>query len=520
MKFIPEALLKNLYTRGSLQNEPEGFSFKIKNRLASAQLVALLELEVNGTPIPFENVSAEINGQQSIAALDLNNGSKIDFGLGKAFKVQVQFDRLNEGQHTLKINFKTTPFGKLKFTVKDQVLENGQSEEAISKIPRSEEDDHSQQAVEERKKFAAAFSGFDFDHANFDQENPEVYKNNVENLVGLAKIPLGIAGPIQINGTHAKGEFLIPMATTEGSLIASYNRGMKLINLCGGVTCIVVEDRMQRAPVFVFKSATQTVDFAKWVEAHHNQIKAVAEESSSIAKLTEIEKYITNKFVFLRFNYSTGDAAGQNMVSKATFEACNWILDQYKSGIENFYLESNMATDKKPSFINSLMTRGKRVTAEIVFKRELLIREMGVEPEQVQNHSSVANIGAMMSGTNNNGLHSTNALAALFIALGQDVANLAESSAGFMYSQITPEGDLYGSITLPSLIIATHGGGTGLPTQRECLQLMDCYGPSKALKLAEIIAGVVAAGEISLAAGISSLDWVSAHEQLGRNRNT
>jgi hydroxymethylglutaryl-CoA reductase (NADPH) len=276
---------------------------------------------------------------------------------------------------------------------------------------------------------------------------------------------------------------------------------------------------MQRAPVFVFDDARAARDFVDWVKMNFIKIAEEAESTSSVARLQYIDPYLSNKFAFLRFNYSTGDAAGQNMVGRATFAACSWILDHYKENpIRHFYLESNFATDKKASQVNIMRTRGKRVTAEITLKRDVLIQHMRVAPENLAYHYGIANIGAFMSGANNNGLHSANAITAMFIATGQDVANVAESSAGIVYCEITPEKDLYFSITIPSLIIATYGGGTGLATQRECLEMLDCYGKDKVMKLAEIIAGVVLAGEISLASAISSSDWVSSHEQYGRNR--
>jgi hydroxymethylglutaryl-CoA reductase (NADPH) len=204
-------------------------------------------------------------------------------------------------------------------------------------------------------------------------------------------------------------------------------------------------------------------------------------------------------------------------VGRATYAACRWILEQVPT-VRRFYLESNLATDKKASQVNLMRTRGKRVTAECVVKRSVLRDVTRVEPESLAYHWGVANVGAILSGANNNGLHSPNALAALFIATGQDAANVAEGSAGIAYCELTPERDLYLSITIPSLIVATHGGGTGLPTQRECLEVLGCFGSGKVEKLTEIMAGVVLAGEISLAAAISSLEWVSAHEKYGRNR--
>ena len=205
------------------------------------------------------------------------------------------------------------------------------------------------------------------------------------------------------------------------------------------------------------------------------------------------------------------------MVGRATFAACGWILDNYQ-GIRHFYLESNLATDKKASQVNLMKTRGKRVIAEATVKRDVLIERMRVEPESLFYHYNVSNVGSILSGANNNGLHSANGITAMFIATGQDVANVAESSAGIIYTELTPENDLYISMTIPSLIVATYGGGTGLPTQRESLELLGCYGKGKVKRLAEIIGGVVLAGEISLASAISSSDWVSSHEQYGRNR--
>ena len=333
----------------------------------------------------------------------------------------------------------------------------------------------------------------------------------------MAQVPIGIAGPLKINGEHAQGEFVVPLATTEGTLVASYNRGMKLLNMSGGVTATVVDDAMQRAPVFIFENARGARDFVKWIKANFEKIKEEAEATSSIAKLTYIDHFLSNKFAFLRFNFKTGDAAGQNMVGRATFAACGWILDHYE-GIENFYLESNFATDKKASQINIMRTRGKRVTAEATIKREHLLEVMRVDPKQIDYHGRVAGVGSFLSGVNNTGLHSPNGITAMFIATGQDVANVSESSAAMMYSELTDDGDLYVSITIPSLIVATYGGGTGIGTQRECLELLDCYGRDRVYKFAEIVASVVLAGEISLASAISSSDWVSSHEQYGRNR--
>lgn len=377
--------------------------------------------------------------------------------------------------------------------------------------------DHCAAAIARRQEFVERGSGVRLDHLRRFSFDPATTRNNIESLVGAAQIPLGVAGPLLVNGEYAKGEFLIPLATTEGSLVASYNRGMKVLNLSGGVTCTIAEDRMQRAPVFIFASAREARAFRDWVQEHLGAIKVAAESTSRVAKLLLIETYLSNNFAFLRFDFATGDAAGQNMVGRATFVACEWIR-RANPTVTRYYLESNFATDKKVSHVNTLHTRGKRVTAEATIPRDLLRERLRADPVRLRDHGLVASVGAFLSGASNNGLHAANAIAAMFIATGQDVANVAEGSAAAVYGDVTPAGDFYLSITLPSLIVATHGGGTGLATQQECLAILGCAGSGNVNKLAEIIAAVVLAGELSLAAAISAQEWVSAHERFGRNR--
>ena len=368
-----------------------------------------------------------------------------------------------------------------------------------------------------RQAFASERTGASLRHVAHFSLDPQELAGNTENFIGVAQVPIGIAGPLRVNGEHAVGDFLIPLATTEGTLVASYNRGIKVLNLAGGATCTVLDDCMQRAPVFVFADAREARAFRDWVALQLPAIREAAEATSRHAKLVQIETYLAAKLAYLRFGFTTGDAAGQNMVGRATLAACEWIL-AHARGVRRFYLESNLATDKKASQVNTMRTRGKRVTAEATVPAAVLRRVLRVEPEQLAYHAGVANVGAMLAGTNNNGLHSANGITAMFIATGQDVANVAEGSAALVYGEVTRAGDLYISITIPSLIVATHGGGTGLPTQRECLEMLGCTGRGTVNKLAEIIAGVVLAGELSLAGAISSLEWVSAHEQYGRNR--
>ena len=514
MNFIPKSLLKKLYTRGSLQRADDGFTFNIKNRLIDVHLSGVKDFEVDGKKISNQKLFAKIGNGPWQSAEQINQQNGFPLGLGKSFDVKVEYPLNGHQELALSFKFDTKPFGRLSFSVDDQI--SVETEERENKIPRIIDNDHSFEAIEKRLSHIEKFTGVRPQNLNSTPNDLSAYQGNIEHLTGFASVPIGIAGPIKINGAHAQGEFLVPLATTEGTLVASYNKGIKLVNESGGATCRVVEDGMQRAPVFIFKSVTEATDFSKWIKTVEQELKAYAEQGSNHLKYKSVEVYQGGNNVFLRFNFFTGDAAGQNMSNKAAFQICQWILETY-AGIEHFFLESNMASDKKHSFINSLNSRGKKVIAEITFSHDLLVKNFGVDAHQLQKHFGVANLGGMMAGVNNNGLHAANAIAALFIALGQDVANLAESTAGFVHCEVKENGDLYGTITLPSLIVGTVGGGTSLPTQKECLEIMDCHGNGKAKKLAEIIAGVVLAGEISLAAAISSLDWVAAHEDLGRN---
>jgi hydroxymethylglutaryl-CoA reductase (NADPH) len=384
-------------------------------------------------------------------------------------------------------------------------------------VPRDKEDDYTRDAAGLRQAFLREQTGAELEHVSSYSIDPALLAGNIEQFLGAAQVPIGVAGPLLVDGEHAQGEFYVPLATAEGTLVASYNRGMKLLHAAGGVKTTVIDDRMQRAPCFLFASAREAREFSAWLDEHFDEIKAAAEATTRAGRLIEIEKYSASRMLFTRFDYTTGDAAGQNLTGKATQAACHWILEQ-RPDIEQYFLESNFATDKKSSQINILQTRGKRVVAEATIPDILLREGMGSSSELLFRAREVANLGGFMAGVNNNGAHSANGITAIFIATGQDAANVAESSAALVYAEHRPNGDFYYSVTIPSLIVATYGGGTGLPTQRECLELLGCYGEGKVLKLAEIIAATVLCGEVSLGSAIVSEDWVRAHDLLGRNR--
>jgi hydroxymethylglutaryl-CoA reductase (NADPH) len=515
MQFIPKALLKKLYNRSSLRNAADGVRLTVKNRLAPTRLERIERVALDGREISASDIRLRFDGGPPMPADQLAAEQGVDFPLGTLLTMDLTIDPLEPGEHEIELAFRAERFGALSFSVRDALHTGKRDPDAI---PRDPADDYSATIIAERQAFVEEKTGHALDHITRYSIDPGTTRGNLEHFAGVAQIPLGIAGPLKINGDHAKGEFYVPLATTEGTLVASYNRGMKVLAGSGGVRCAVVGDNMQRAPVFGFGSALEARHFVDWLVAHMDQIKQVCRDSDPFVKLKHVDYYLASRFAYTRFNFTTGDAAGMNMVGKATFAACNWILGQFEEAeVKDFFLESNFATDKKASQINTMRTRGKRVTAECLVKREVLRDIMDADTEQLAQHSRIANVGTMLSGANNNGAHAANGITAMFIATGQDVANVAESSAGILYTELTEDKDLYISITLPSLIVATIGGGTGLPTQQEALKMMDCAGIGRVQKFAEIVAGTVLAGEVSLAAAISSLDWVSSHDQYGRN---
>ncbi|NCF17650.1 MAG: hydroxymethylglutaryl-CoA reductase [Haliea sp.] len=392
-----------------------------------------------------------------------------------------------------------------------------------AKIPRSRENDYTGEIIAERQQFLEEKSGTTLNHTKHYSFDPESMEGNCEQLFGVAQLPIGVAGPLLVNGEHAQGEFYVPMATIEGTLIASYNRGMRVIRESGGVTTTVVSEAMQRAPAFFFKNARDGRDFAQWLRDNFEVIKAQAESTTSVGKLLEIEIYPVHNIVYTRFDYSTGDAAGQNMTGMATFVACEWIRANYQK-LRTYGLSGGWDSEKKTSFVNSLKGRGRKVTAELTIPRQVLEDVLRTTPEQLRNSHGVNTLSAYLTGASNNAAHPANGLAALYMATGQDMANIGEANQCSVYSYVTSSGDFYYSITLPALIMASFGGGTNLATQRECLELMGCFGKGKAYKLLEIAAGLVVAGELSLVSAArtdretGTNEWVDAHEKLGRNR--
>ncbi|MEM8499808.1 MAG: hydroxymethylglutaryl-CoA reductase [Pseudomonadota bacterium] len=386
------------------------------------------------------------------------------------------------------------------------------------RIPRDKQNDYSLHAVRTRREFIQQHTGASLNHTGQFSTPPDAVSGNCENFSGMTQMPLGLAGPVLINGEHAQGEFYVPLATTEGTLVASYSRGMRAITASGGITTTVFDDVMQRAPAFKFSSAREVKKFMQWFDGNYNAVKEQAESTSSVAKLEFVQRWPMHNLLYMRWNYSTGDAAGQNMVSKATDHAAKWIVRNYPNETPYYQFSGGVDTDKKHSHLNFMHSRGKRVVAELLLKKEVLADLFRTDAASLQRFRTVTMMGSQLAGSAYNGGHSANGIASFFIATGQDEANVVESHAGQTFSEAQDNGDFYWSWTLPSLIVATFGGGTGLPTQRESLEMMDCYGKGKAKKLAEIVAAVVAAGDVSIASAMAANEFVDSHETYGRNR--
>ena len=347
-----------------------------------------------------------------------------------------------------------------------------------------------------------------------------IFRGNIENFIGMAQMPLGVIGPLRINGAYALGDFYVPMATTEGALVASYNRGAKVLSLSGGARVLCLTERVCRAPGFTFNNLLEAGQFINWVVQHYEDLKARVKGTTSHGQLEDIRITLEGNQAYLNFEYTTGDAAGQNMVTIATDALCQAIVTDCPVKPKHWFIESNMAGDKKATALSYLFVRGKKVTAEVAIPRTLVRERLHTTPEMIMECWKMSIVGGVQSGSIGVQGHYANGLAALFIACGQDVACVSEASVGITRVDVTERGDLYVAVTMPNLIVGTVGGGTGLPTQRECLEMLGCKGEGTARKFAEICAATVLAGEVSIMGAIAAGQFTQAHIRYGRSVKT
>jgi hydroxymethylglutaryl-CoA reductase (NADPH) len=351
----------------------------------------------------------------------------------------------------------------------------------------------------------------------------ELYGYNIENAIGAIQIPVGIVGPLRVNGDYAKGDFYVPLATTEGALVASVNRGAKAVTASGGAYVKVLKDGMTRAPLIWTPSVVEAVRFVEWVKANMEVLRGKVSEVTRHGRLLDLQPFIVGNLVWLRFIYSTGDAMGMNMATIASDRICSYIEQSYDGEARCISLSGNMCVDKKPAIINRLLGRGKYVVAEALIPASVAESVLKARIDLIHYINQAKNLlGSGVAGSVSFNAHYANIIAAIFIATGQDVAQVVESSMGFTWTELRGD-SLYISVTLPSLEVGTVGGGTRLRTQREALSIMGVAGGGdppgvNALKFAEIVAATVLAGELNLLAALASGHLARAHEKLGRGK--
>lgn len=389
-------------------------------------------------------------------------------------------------------------------------------QKALELVPRMKDQGYSGESMERRREWVEQKTGCQLNHVGALSISSEEMRGNIENPIGAAQIPLGVAGPLRVNGMYAAGIFYVPLATTEGALVRSYERGMAALTRAGGATTRLHIDENRVAPVFCFDDVSDAYEFVSNLHGDFEAIRSVAESTTRHGKLLRLECHPVGREVIVNFSYNTADAQGMNMIVKATEQACNWIMDH--SHAKRFYVFSGFSSEKRAS--GSLLTggKGKKVTAGALLPKEIVKSYLHTTPARLFDmwqHTVLGHLQANVIGYNG---HYANGLAAIFIACGQDVANIANSAVGITNFEVTADGDLYASVTLPSLTVATVGGGTGLGTSRECLEMLGCTGSGCAAKFAEIVAATILAGELSMGSAIASDEFVQAHETFGRNR--
>jgi len=348
------------------------------------------------------------------------------------------------------------------------------------------------------------------------KEDMSSYSRNIENFIGTVKMPVGIAGPLRINGLFAQGDYYVPLATTEAALVASYSRGAKLITAAGGCSTAVISEGISRAPGFIFENLVKAMLFVNWIINITDELKKVAKTSTSHGELSDIKVTIEGNYVYINFDYFTGDASGQNMITIATQKVCDYIMENSPVKPDKYFIEGNLSGDKKASTLSFLGVRGKKVISEVVITRELVKKYLRTTPEDLITCWNMQTVGGILLGTTGSNGHFSNGLAALYIACGQDAACVGESSVGITRMEVNKTGDFYASVSLPNLIVGTVGGGTGLPSQKACLDILNLSGKNNSMAFAEVAAAIVLAGELSIAGAITAGDFTRAHKLLSR----
>ncbi len=347
-----------------------------------------------------------------------------------------------------------------------------------------------------------------------------VQGRNIENLIGSVSLPLGVAGPIAVQGPYAKGSFYVPLATTEGALVASINRGCKLLSQAGGVTTSLQDNGITRAPLFQTKDLAAAQKLKTWLHDHETELTGLTEATSNHLKWLGMDVTQAGRLVWLRLRFNSGEAMGMNMATIAAQAVSDEICKQ--TDVQLLALSGNLCVDKKPSYQNIVAGRGYSVQAEARISANLIKETLQTDYFRMARIATAKNwYGGGLAGSIGANAQAANVVAAVFMATGQDGGHIVDSSTCFTICE-AQEDVLYVSVTLPNILAGSVGGGTGLVQQKVARQLMTkdlvdgASSKSESRCLAEVLAATVLAAELSLLGALAADQLTSAHRKLGR----
>lgn len=383
--------------------------------------------------------------------------------------------------------------------------------EKIIRIPHDNKRNYDEDYVEERRHWLSSQTKKKYSHISKYSIKSEEVMGNIENFIGVAQVPIGLVGPLKVEGDFAKGTFYVPFATTEGAMVSTYQRGAIALTKSGGVKATVVKDENFLDPIFILASMEKAKELVRWVDNNFAKLKSKVKEATSHGELISVSSYILGRRVILKISYFTQDAMGANMIAIATEKICQLVAKHIK--VEKYLLRSNLSSEKKASGVNLLYGYGKEVLVEATISSKVVRRYLNSSPEDIHRAWYSWALGCFQAGTVGANAQLANGLAAIFIACGQDVAHVTNACVGINMLESTKSGDLYTALRLPNIIVGTVGGGTALGTQRECLEMIDCYGQGKSKKFAEIVGATLLAGEVGICAGITSEEFLAPHKE-------
>ncbi len=394
-------------------------------------------------------------------------------------------------------------------------MDQARRPEALPRIPRHPTDDHAPGAVAERRALCERAAGRALEHLAGRPVALEEARGKIENLIGYAQIPVGIAGPLRVDTSEGMLEVYVPMATTEGAMVASYSRGMRVLAEAGGARARTTREGLSQHPMLVYRDLSSALAAAELARGSFAELAELTASTTAHGALVDLRADVVGRRLILRLVFTTGDAIGINMAARAA-ELCSARIAERSGALERYVHGQDV--EKRANARALVEGRGRSVIAEARIPRALLQRLLRVAPEDLVAVAKTYQVGYAQLSTTNWTIQSANALAAVLLACGQDVAYLTECAMGFLDLELDGEGALYVAVTLPSLLVGTVGGGSGQGTARECLALLGCEGAGKARRFAEILGATVLAGDLSLLAAFCTHEFVASHERLGRNR--